>query len=738
MNPFGRWVLAGGVAAGAAAIALSCGGAKDSTSPGPTVAAVVITSPAAAPTLATLGRTVPFAAQARDASGNAVTGQTITWTSSNTAVATIAGTGVATAVGNGTTTIRATAGGQSGSIVLTIAQVVVQVAVSPATFSMGAKGSARQLTATPQDSGGSVVSGATVTWASTNAAAVTVSAGGLATAVANGTAQITATAGGIPGSAQASVAIVAAQVAVTPASATFAAVGRTGQFGASASDSNGNAIAGKTFTWASSNSAVATVSTTGLATAVANGTAQVRATADGVTGSASLTVNIAVATVTLTPTSATLTLINQTRAITGTAKDSGGATIANPQLTWTSRAAAVFTVDTLGTVKALQEGSGYVVAAATTGAKDSSLITVSVYYASITVAPASVTLTALGAAQQLTATVKDSNGTAVPNAAGAFTVTGHGDATVSSSGLVTANAVGSDTVTATARTASTTVPVTVRQDVASISVTPSSATLATQGRTVQFAAAALDANSHPIPGTTFTWASTGTGVATVDATGLATAVNDGTAQIQASAGGKTGSGSLTVARVVVSAAVQSANLRKLDTLTTLGGTLAYTGTATDSSGATITGKSFAWVSRTTATATVSPQAGSATTATAVANGSTFIVGTVGTKSDSATLVVNSPLATTASVTVGDDFFKSVRNGTLNPAVDTIAVNGTVTWNWVGGSGISHSVQSTGTPSFTSSVIQTSGSYAFTFTAPGTYTYDCAVHGIAMRGTVVVK
>lgn len=96
---------------------------------------------------------------------------------------------------------------------------------------------------------------------------------------------------------------------------------------------------------------------------------------------------------------------------------------------------------------------------------------------------------------------------------------------------------------------------------------------------------------------------------------------------------------------------------------------------------------------------------------------------------------SAPFATTATVQIGDDFFKSAANGST-PAVDTIAAGGTVTWNWTGT--VNHSVQSTGSPSFTSSTIKSSGSYSFTFAVAGTYTYDCAVHGTAMSGTVVVK
>jgi len=97
-----------------------------------------------------------------------------------------------------------------------------------------------------------------------------------------------------------------------------------------------------------------------------------------------------------------------------------------------------------------------------------------------------------------------------------------------------------------------------------------------------------------------------------------------------------------------------------------------------------------------------------------------------------------PAPATAAVTLGDIFFKSQHNGSSNPAVDTVAVNGTVSWTWSVGD-MPHSVQSMGSPSFTSSAIQTGvgKTYQFQFTTPGTYQYDCAVHGTLMTGTIVV-
>ncbi len=53
------------------------------------------------------------------------------------------------------------------------------------------------------------------------------------------------------------------------------------------------------------------------------------------------------------------------------------------------------------------------------------------------------------------------------------------------------------------------------------------------------------------------------------------------------------------------------------------------------------------------------------------------------------------LPTTAAVEVGDNFFKSSRNASSNPAVDTIAAGGTVTWTWSGSN--SHSVRSRARP-----------------------------------------
>jgi plastocyanin len=93
-----------------------------------------------------------------------------------------------------------------------------------------------------------------------------------------------------------------------------------------------------------------------------------------------------------------------------------------------------------------------------------------------------------------------------------------------------------------------------------------------------------------------------------------------------------------------------------------------------------------------------------------------------------------------TVTVGNIFFKSGHNSTQNPAVDTVAAGTAVTWTWSSTGDTPHSVRSEQAPTFTSSQTLTGNgqTYNFTFTTPGTYHYDCAVHGEAMTGTIVVQ
>jgi uncharacterized protein YjdB len=75
------------------------------------------------------------------------------------------------------------------------------------------------------------------------------------------------------------------------AATTAIPAGQTVQLTATALDRNGSPVAGQTFQWSSGNTAVATVTPTGLVSGLAEGTAEIRATIEGgVAGGVTITV----------------------------------------------------------------------------------------------------------------------------------------------------------------------------------------------------------------------------------------------------------------------------------------------------------------------------------------------------------------------------------------------------------------------------------------------------------------
>src|SRR5207247_1552303 len=137
-----------------------------------------------------------------------------------------------------------------------------------------------------RDASGNVLSGRVITWSSSNASFASVNGSGLVTGAGAGSATITATSEGQSGTSSVTVTFVpVASVTVTPPSASVQ-VGQTVQLTATPKDANGNTLPGRTVTWASSNTTAGTVSSSGLGTRVATGTALITATSEGKTGSA--------------------------------------------------------------------------------------------------------------------------------------------------------------------------------------------------------------------------------------------------------------------------------------------------------------------------------------------------------------------------------------------------------------------------------------------------------------------
>jgi hypothetical protein len=181
----------------AALMLVSCGGGESNPA-GPAPVVSVALSESSAISLA-IGATRQLTATPRDASGNTLSGRTVTWSTSASGVATVSTLGLVTAVGAGSTQIRATSEGKSAEVTVTVAPVVsvASVAITNGTpFSLVA-GASRQLAATARDGSGNPLSGRTITWSSSSNAVATITSGGLVSAVSPGVAQLRATSEGV-------------------------------------------------------------------------------------------------------------------------------------------------------------------------------------------------------------------------------------------------------------------------------------------------------------------------------------------------------------------------------------------------------------------------------------------------------------------------------------------------------------------------------------------------------------
>ena len=253
--------------------------------------------------------------------------------------------------------------------------VATTVTVSPATASLASLGETVQLSAMVRDQNGDVMTGAPVSWSSSDAAVASVNTSGLVTAAGNGMATITATSATASGTAAVTVEQVPTAVSVTPESVTLAAVGETAQFTAAVQDANGNAVAGAEVSWASGDEAVATVDANGLVTAVANGTATITATSGSLSESGTVTVEQEAAAVTVAPDSVHLIVSGETAQLAAEVTDANGNVIEGATVSWASADEAVATVDANGLVAAVADGAT-MVTATSGGASASAAVTV--------------------------------------------------------------------------------------------------------------------------------------------------------------------------------------------------------------------------------------------------------------------------------------------------------------------------------------------------------------------------
>ena len=612
----------------------------------------VVTTITVTPTTATLAinETEALTATVLDQDGVTMTGIDVEWASSNETVGTIDTTGTFTALAEGTANVTATAENVTGEVTVTVTAggpvdpAATRIEITPTTATLAINETV-EFSATVYDQFDAELPEAAVTWASSDETVGTISAEGVFTAHAEGTADVTATAGDATETATVTVSAeepVLTGITVTPTTATLA-IDETEAFTATVLDQFGSAMTGIDVAWASTNETVGTIDTTGTFTALAEGTANVTATAEGVTGEATVTVTAggpaepAATRIEVAPLTTAAT-VNETVNFSATVYDQFDAELPEAAVEWTSSNETVGTIDANGTFTAL--AAGITAVTATAGdAFASAVVTVNEgepaepVLESIRITPPEATL-AISDTQRFMMTARDQDGAVMTDVNVTWTSSDETVGTIDADGIFTALTEGTATVTAAAENVTATATITVNDEEpapASIAVAPSAITLGS-GETATFTATALDQFGTDMADVEITWTSSDETVGTIDADGVFSAVADGMTTITAAAGNITGTAAATVTTASSGVAVSPSAIT-LD----IGGSQQFTATVYDLEGNVTTGVEVTWESSDEAVGTIDADG----LFSPLADGTTTITATAGNETGTATVTVES-------------------------------------------------------------------------------------------------
>jgi len=549
-----------------------------------------------------------------------ITSQVI-WSSSEPQVATINNTGIATATGFtstgawiGLSDITASMQGFNGDVVSNTStfnvtactacttespEPIVSVTIVPATQTVSVPGQTGQFIALGITGTGLQVNLTnTVGWNSSAPSVATINSSGLVTAKGQGSATITALATNPDGSVVAGTATFTvtnssgapaepiSSVSIIPSSQSVASPGGTGQFiaiGTSGTTGLQSDITNQV-AWNSSSTSVATISATGLATGVSQGTTAITAIATNpdrsvVTGSAAFTVTgkagaapEPIASISIIPSNLTVGAPGETGQFIaiGTSGITGLQSNLTTSVTWSSSTVGVATI---GANTGLATGVGQGVTAITAIAKnlDGSVVTGTATFtvtnaagappepiASLSIIPTNQAAATPGGSGEFIAIATSGFTSLQSNVTSQVTWSSSatGIATVTPAGVATGVGQGTAAITAQAKnpdgsvvTASAAFTVTnpagaPPEPIASLTIIPSSLSVAKPGATGQFIAIATSGVTGVQSNvtTSVVWSSSTAGVGTIGAsTGLATGEGQGTTAITAIATNPDGS-----------------------------------------------------------------------------------------------------------------------------------------------------------------------------------------------------
>lgn len=516
------------------------------------------------------------------------TNRELIWFSSDSTVATVDQNGLVKGLKSGVTEITATSvdGGYSATCRVTVYVAVTGIAISTSSVTVP-KGETRTVTAVVKPSD---AANTDLIWSSSNESVATVNGSGVVTGKAKGTATITVETedGGFRDTCVVEVVQLVTSVSLESTSISLDA-GKKKTLTATVSPATAS---NKNVSWKSSDKNVATVSSKGVVTAVAVGTAVITVTSKD--GNASTTCRVTVTQpatgISLNKTKANVD-IGSTYTLKATIKPDNAT---SKYVSWTSSNTKVATVTSKGVVKGLKTGKTTITAATANGEfKASCVITVIKPVTSVSLDKSSVTIN-VGKTTTLTPTVK-------PSSASIKTVTYSSSdndvATVSSKGVITAKGPGYATITVKTKDNSKTdtCRVLVIQPVKSVKLNKTSGTLEV-GKTYTLKATVSPSNAS---NQSVKWSTSNKKVATVSSSGKITAVGNGTATITC----KTVDGSKTATfKITVITKVTGVKLNKSSALLYLGKTLTLKATVSPS---TASNKTVKWYTSDKKIATVS-------------------------------------------------------------------------------------------------------------------------------------
>lgn len=338
-------------------LAAACSGGSDSPTP-PVVASSIAVSPLAV-SLVT-GATATVTATVTGSNGQPMPGAAVAWSSESPTVASVSGAGSSatiTAVAAGSALVRATSGSATAVVQVTVANPVVpqSITVTPATLGLFV-GAAGTVTASVTGNNGQPMPQAPITWTSDRATVATVSGSGATatiTGVATGVTSIRATAGTVSATVAVTVQLPVARVAITLNGSLLK--GDSAVATAVPQDASNNPIVGRTVTWSSTGPTVASVSPGGVVLGVGRGAAWIRATVDGRTDSARVTVS-GVISVFITPDTLTLRAGTTRGLLANITLDQG----VPGGVSWRSQTPSIATVNASGLVTAVAPGTGLI------------------------------------------------------------------------------------------------------------------------------------------------------------------------------------------------------------------------------------------------------------------------------------------------------------------------------------------------------------------------------------------